>query len=245
MSTDWLEYFEGNRTGRMRIPWEMGVHVEPHLRKPLIKSLQRFQVGEQGEGVHLKRGAARTGDPRYAATIELFIKEEQEHSRLLANVLRGMGAPLIRWHWSDACFVLVRRMLGLKLELMVLLVAEMIAKRYYRMLRDGTQDPVVKAMCEQILHDEQGHVAFHCDYLRGALAHLPFLVRMVVHFAWRCFFYGVCLLVMYDHRQVMRATGVSPSEFWCDCDLIFSESAGSIFGSGRGTVEQVALLSVE
>jgi hypothetical protein len=242
---DWLEYFEGNRTRRMKIPWELGVHVEPRLRRPLIKSLQRFQVGEQGQGNHLKRGAAKTGDARYAATIDLFIKEEQEHSRLLARVLHGMVAPLLRWHWSDACFVLVRRLLGLRLELMVLLVAEMIAKRYYRMLRDGTNDPVVKAMCEQILHDEQAHVAFHCEYLHHALAHLPFLVRMFVHFAWRCFFYGVCLLVMYDHRQVMRATRVSPNEFWCDCDLIFSEDVGSIFGSKVVFGEQAAIPLIE
>jgi hypothetical protein len=242
---DWLEYFESNRTGRMTIPWELGVHVEPRLRRPLIKSLQRFQVGEQGQGTHLKRGSAKTGDARYAATIDLFIKEEQEHSRLLARVLHGMGAPLLRWHWSDACFVLVRRLLGLRLELMVLLVAEMIAKRYYRMLRDGTGDPVVKAMCEQILRDEQAHVAFHCEYLHNALAYLPFLVRVFVHFGWRCFFYGVCLLVMYDHRQVMRATGLSPNEFWCDCDLIFSEAAGSIFGSKVVFGEQAALPSVK
>src|SRR5207253_3603965 len=117
---------------RMSIPWEHSVVIEQHLRGPLVRSLQRFQVGEQGDGIHLKRNATATGDPAYAETISLFIDEEQEHARLLAQLLRGMGAPLLGWHWSDACFVCVRRLSGLRLELMVLLAAELISKRYYR-----------------------------------------------------------------------------------------------------------------
>ena len=65
---DWLAYFERNRASRMEIPWERGIAVEPDLRVPLIHSLRRFQVGEQGDGNHLKRGAAAKGGARGPTT---------------------------------------------------------------------------------------------------------------------------------------------------------------------------------
>jgi hypothetical protein len=230
---DWLMYFERNRVNRLReaIPWELGFNVEPHLRVPLIQSLQRFQVGEQGNGLHLKRGAAATGDAAYAATINLFVAEEQEHARLLARVVRGLDGELLKGHWSDACFILLRHLSGLHLELMVLLVAEMIAKRYYRALSEGTNDPVLKTVFDQILRDEFGHVAFHSDFLRSAFAPLPHPVHCLISLLWTMLFRIVCLVVMYDHRAVLRATGVSPHAFWHDCGLIFNEVASSIFNS--------------
>lgn len=226
---DWITYFERNRAHRMSIPWEEGITVEGPLREPLIRSLQRFQVGEQGDGTHLKRGAEATGDPTYARAIELFIEEEQEHSRLLARLLGLMDAPLVRGHWSDACFRLVRHVAGLRLELLVLLTAELIAKRYYHALHKGTQDPVLQNAFAQILHDEIGHVAFHCDYLQRAFAPTPILARLLVAGAWQLFFRVVCLVVMFDHRHVLRAVGVSPSSFRQGAALIFEDAAARIF----------------
>src|SRR5262249_52419677 len=106
----WLQYFEYNRDRRMEIPWERGLEVEAELRGPLIRSLQRFQVGESGEGRHLRSKAATTGDPIYQAAIELFIQEEQEHARLMAGILGRLQAPLLKGHWSDGCFILLRRL---------------------------------------------------------------------------------------------------------------------------------------
>jgi hypothetical protein len=226
---DWFAYFERNRASRMEIPWERGIAVEPHLRMPLIHSLQRFQVGEQGDGVYLKAGAAATGDLAYARTIVLFIEEEQEHARLLARLLHGMGAQLLPKHWSDTCFIFLRRLTHLHLELLVLLVAELIARRYYRALYEGTNDAVLRAVFAQILRDEDGHVAFHCDYLRRAFARLSAPVRLLIRISWRFLFRGVCAIVMLDHRAVLRATHVSFGAFWRDCGLIFDEAAARIF----------------
>jgi hypothetical protein len=114
---------------------------------------------------------------------------------------------------------------------MVLLVAEMIAKRYYRALSEGTNDPVLKTVFDQILRDEFGHVAFHSDFLRSAFAPLPLPIRRLISLLWAMLFRSVCLVVMYDHRAVLRATGVSPRTFWRDCGLIFNEVASDIFDS--------------
>jgi hypothetical protein len=225
----WLDYFQYNRDHRFDIPWERAVHPDPCLRGPLIASLQRFQVGESGTGSHLRVKAVATNDPDYQAALELFIKEEQEHARLMAEVLQRLGAPLLGDHWSDRIFVLLRRLFGLNLELLVLLLPEMIAKRFFRALHDGTSDPVLCAVFAQIGHDEEGHLGFHTDYLQHAFAALPLWKRGVLRALWRVAFRVACLVVMFDHRKVLRAAGVSWAKFWWDCGLIFDEVAAGIF----------------
>jgi len=199
------------------------------LRQPLIRSLQKFQVGESGEGTHLRKQAATTGDPTYQAAIDLFIKEEQEHARLMACVLRKLEAPLLQRHWSDGCFILLRRLFGLNHELLVLLMPEIIAKRYFRALRDGSRDPALRAVFAQILHDEEGHLAFHEDFLQRAFVTLSLPGRLMLRVLWRLLFRLACLVVILDHRSVLRSVGVSSAAFWWDCGLIFDEVAAAIF----------------
>lgn len=237
---DWVTYFERNRARRMDIPWERGIDVDARLREPLIRSLQRYQVGEQGDGAHLKASSAAEGDPSYAAAIDLFVQEEQAHARLLAELLRGMGAPLLRRHWSDVCFTLLRRAAGLRVELLTLLVAELIAKRYYRALHDGVSAPALKTAFAQILRDELGHVAFHCDYLQRRFAGLPDPARRAIRLIWRMVFRAACLVVMFDHRAALREVGVAPGDFWRDCGEIFDEAAARIFGAAPAIEEPIA-----
>jgi hypothetical protein len=225
----WLNYFEWNRANRPPVPWENGVHVEPHLRAPLIRSLQKFQLGESGEGRKLKSNAQKTGDATYAAAIDLFIKEEQEHSQLMGKILHELHAPLIKSDWTDGCFVFMRQLFGLHQELMVLLLPEMIAKRYFRALHDGTNDPVLRAVFAQIAQDEDGHLAFHIEYLRRAFEKMSFTKRIFALVVWRIIFRATCVVVMLDHRKVLRAAGMKPGRFWNDCGQIFDEVAAGIF----------------
>jgi hypothetical protein len=163
------------------------------------------------------------------AVIDLFIKEEQEHARLMACVLDKLEAPLLRRHWSDGCFILLRRMFGLKHELLVLLMPEIIAKRYFRALRDGSRDEILRTVFGQILHDEEGHLAFHVDFLQRAFARLSVPGRLVLRVLWRLVFRLACLVVILDHRAILRGVGVSSAAFWWDCGLIFDEVAAGIF----------------
>jgi hypothetical protein len=225
----WLDYFEHNRVNRLPVPWERGIEIEPHLRAPLIRSLQKFQLGESGEGRKLKSYARKTGDAAYAAAIDLFIKEEQEHARLMGKILHELNAPLIHKHWSDNCFVFMRQLFGLHQELMVLLLPEMIAKRYFRTLHDGTRDVVLGAVFAQIARDEEGHLAFHIEYLRRAFEKMSFTKKIFALVIWRIAFRATCLVVMLDHRAVLRAVGMNPRQFWQDCGQIFDEVAAGIF----------------
>jgi len=228
---NWHTYFEQNRRQRREVPWALGITVEPHLRTPLIRSLQRFQVGETGEGRHLKAGAAATGDSEYAATIDLFIAEEHEHARLLAQILDALAAPCLTNHWSDALFVAVRHLMGLKLELIVLLSAELIAKRYYHALYEGTDDPVLRAIFAQICADEEGHIGFHSDFLHTAWAAQPSANQWVIRTGWQLFFWLVALVVTWDHRSVLYAVQVTPVRFFQDCQQIFKQTMLRIFAT--------------
>lgn len=226
---NWLRYFEHNRDHRLPVPWETSIAVSPSIQPLLVRSLQRFQLGESGEGRHLRRQAAATGDADYQASIDLFIKEEQEHARLMAGVLRGMGAPLLSFHWSDACFIALRRLFDLRTELLVLLVPEMIARHYFGALRDGFSHPVLWTVFSQILNDEEGHLAFHADYLNRAAGRWSFLRRVLMQLLWRLVFRAACLVVWLDHGDLLRAVGVSAQEFWRDSGAIFDEVAAKIF----------------
>ncbi len=241
----WLNYFKQNRVDRRAVPWRRKLKVEARLEMPLIRSLKRFQVGESGDGRHLKASARLSGDKEYIEAIDLFIAEEQEHARLMARLLKRMGATLLESHWSDRVFISLRRALGLRTELMVLLVPEMIAKRYFRALHDGTKDPILRAVFDQICRDEDGHVAFHVDTLHRMLASQSIPLRMLTRLAWRCVFRAACLVVMLDHFSVLRACGVSPLTFWWDCGLIFDETSAGIFRRAPEAPVLGARLSVE
>ena len=240
----WLQYFEHNRDHRRMIPWRDKLNVAPSVMPPFIRSLQRFQIGESGEGRHLRATANTTGDRDYIKAIDLFIKEEQEHARLMAEILQRLDAPLLTSHWSDGCFILLRRLFRLNEELMVLLTPEIIAKRYFRVAHDAIDDASVKAVCAQILHDEEGHVAFHIDHLRRAFVSHSLTRRALLRGAWRVLFRLSALVVILDHRSFLNACGVSTAQFWWDCELMFDDVAAQIFAFAPSGVPEPATISV-
>jgi len=181
------------------------------------------------------------GEAAYETAIDLFIKEENEHARLMALILQKLEAPLLRHHWSDGCFVFLRRLFGLNSEILVLLMPEMIAKRYFRALHDGFSDPTLRAVCSQILHDEQGHVAFHTHFLHEAFRSMPVLLRAALRTLWRLVYRMACLVVLVDHRAILRGAGLSLTAFWWDCGLIFDEVAAGIFSLAPAPTFQVTL----
>ncbi|WP_051178350.1 ferritin-like domain-containing protein [Nocardia concava] len=208
----WTAEFEAKAAARTRTgdpDWSLGATLSPAL----VRSIQRFQVGESGDGANLRTKAAHAGDPVYAAAVDLFIAEEQNHARLLRHLLRSAGHETISAHWTDTAFVHLRRALGLRLELMVLSVAEVIAVPYYRALRDGTPDELTTRTAALIVADEQRHIPFHTQRLQGAFARTPRLLRPLIRAAWRGILYGAITVVVFDHGPALRQLGVTRSEF--------------------------------
>ena len=228
-SLKWRRYFERNAAQRKAVPWHSGVQVEAHWREPLIHTLQRFQLGESGEGNFLKQWAMQAHDDDFMAAIDLFVKEEQNHSHMMACLLRALEAPLLEGHWSDNLFVFARRLGGLKFEIMMFLVAEIIAKRFFRALYDGSTDPVVRAVFRQIVREERAHVAFNCEALKRFCEPLSELEKWAMRGLWRVLFRLTCLLVMFDHRGALHAAGVSGVQFWNETGAIFNRDIAKVF----------------
>ena len=170
----WVEHFEQNEHVHAKtdaaIAFDGGCEIPDPVRRPLVESIRRFQLGESGDGEQLLRKAARAGDPEYLRAAEIFVAEEQQHAALLLRLLGYLGGQPMRKHWSDAVFVRLRRLMGLRTELMVLTVAEVVALSYYGGLADAGPDAVVRAVAARIVADEHPHVRFQQDRLRAGFA---------------------------------------------------------------------------
>ena len=209
---EWVACFE--RAAARRVAdgdpdWDSGADLDGAV----VRSGQRFQLGESGDGANLASKAGRDRDGSYCAAVRLFIADEQDHARLLAALLAAAGAPVISRHWSDAVFVRLRRALGLRLELMVLFVAEFIALTYYRAFRDGAEAPLAVQVAARILADEERHVRFHSQRLRAALAEFAPLTRLAVCWAWQLLMVGTACVVVIDHGAALRRFGVPRRRF--------------------------------
>ncbi|MCY0950187.1 ferritin-like domain-containing protein [Streptomyces sp. H27-S2] len=212
---DWIADFGAERERRAALgdpDWTRGARLAPAV----VRSVQKFQVGEDGDGSALIGKAERAGDAGYTEAVRLFVAEEQNHARMLALLLAAGEARTLEGHWSDAAFVRLRRLMGLKQELLVLMIAEVVALRYYRALRDGTSDPLTTETAARILADEERHVPFHCRRLREGLAGLPRPVRRAVTSGWRVLLGGTAVLVSVDHGPALRALGVRRRAFVAD-----------------------------
>jgi hypothetical protein len=207
--------FEEERDGRRAHgdpDWGRGAVLHPAV----WAGIQRFQVGEDGDGAALVSKADAAGDPEYARAVRLFVAEEQNHARLLARLLAAGGMPALTGHWSDTVFVRLRRLLGLRTELLVLMIAEVVALRYYRALRDGTDDPLTTDVAGRILADEERHVPFHCQRLHASFARSPRPLRRPVLTLWRLLLLAVALVVAVDHGRALRRLGVGRGRFVAD-----------------------------
>ncbi|NEA61509.1 ferritin-like domain-containing protein [Streptomyces sp. SID12488] len=211
----WTQRFEGERERRLAQgdpDWGQGATLHPAV----WASIQRFQIGEDGDGANLVGKADQAGDADYAQAVRLFVAEEQNHARLLARLLAAGGVPTLTGHWSDTVFVRLRRLMGLRLELLVLMIAEVVALRYYRVVRDGAPDALTSDVAGRILSDEQRHVPFHCERLHASLAELPRPVRRPVMVLWRMLLLAVSFVVAADHGSALRRLGIGRFRFIAD-----------------------------
>ena len=222
----WLLYFEKNRMLRSKFIWPATLNVVPSLRLPLIAALQRFQVGETGEGRHLRRYAASTGDRVFEVCVDMFIKEEQEHAWLLASAIKGMGGELLSSHWTDSVFIVLRQSVGLKTAILILFLAEVIGKCFYELVHQNMTDSFLEAVFEQIIHDEEGHIHFHTHCLRRAFESYSPSQKCAIHAFWTSAFWCTCAVFVADNYAALKHMGISPIDFTKKCWRVFGPAAG-------------------
>src|SRR5437763_14423701 len=211
-SGQWCYYYHRNAERLLPLPWRRGAELTDAEREAVAASIQDFQLGESSEGHNLLRRAAqhaeRADDPDYVEAMQLFVREEQRHARMLGRFLHLAGIEPLKRSRLDTAFRLLRRLAGLVLSITVLLTAETIGKVYYRALRRATGSTLLRRLCEQLLRDEVRHMRFHAERLalvrRGRARW-----RVGLAHAWhRLLFGATCLLVWGKHRRALRAGGL-------------------------------------
>jgi hypothetical protein len=233
----WVDHFEQNDAVHAvtdsAIDFDGHCEVPEAVRRPLIASLRRFQLGESGDGAQLLGKAQRAGDPEYLRAAELFVAEEQQHAALLLRLLGYLGGKPMHRHWSDAVFVRLRRLMGLRTELMVLTVAEVVALSYYGGLAADGPDPVVRAVAARIVADEHAHVRFQEQRLRVGFADASVALRLLAFALWWLTAVGATAVVAIDHGRLLRAIGYGRARFVRDVLADFATMAAEVLHRRR------------
>jgi hypothetical protein len=232
-SRKWVEYFDQNKLNRPVFDGTREIVLEESLRDPLIRSLQRFQIGEIGDGEHLKTYARQLQDPAYLHCVDLFVREEQIHGQVIGEVILALDGSLLTWHWTQIAFFVLRRMLGLKTEVLVLLIAEVIGKCFYKCVSETVPNTQIRELFAVIVIEEVAHLHFHSEFLSYQLRTRSRLTQAVVQYVWFAVFYVACIVFVLDHRSALRSMNIAQREFIAKCAKEFWRSAEIVFGQRR------------
>ena len=228
----WVRHFLANRRNRPEPEWDLPIRLKPEVVKKLLPSIVQFQLGDGGGPASLiARDAARYRNSSEATRmlVDLWFEEEKEHSRLLGQAVRRLGGKQIQSHWSFSAFCACRRIIGVRAELQILLLTELVSTAYYRVLRRHVDDAPLKAMCSLILRDEAGHVAFHRDRLasdgrkRGIFWMLQFWL----------FGYAAASMLWVNHGPCLYPLGARNAEFYQEVQLQISRFVRRLLGMQR------------
>lgn len=216
-SARWIQRFVRNRENRIEPDWSAPITIPAATIPPLLQSLREFHLGDGGGDCRLIAHNAdrfRTAAEDMDRLVDLWFAEEAGHSQLLGKAVQRFGGTPLHSHWSHRIFCLCRRRLGVRFELLVLLLTEIVSTAYYRLLCRHVPDPVVRGVSRLILRDEAGHIAFHRDRiasahrLRGSWPRFPqFAVFYLLGLAA-----GTMLWI--NHRRCLTTFGATDFDFY-------------------------------
>lgn len=180
---DWPAYFSRNARRKLLVEFTAENYLTEQEKKLIFPSVRMFQAGEASDGKHLmktvERYVRKSGDESYLEAMRWFVAEENRHSCYLMKYMEYYGVEPGKKIWLDRWFRRLRRIGGLKGEVIVLVTAEMIALSYYRTLAECTDSHVLKRICRQMLHDELRHIVFQsCTLYRLKSSPLEELFRI-------------------------------------------------------------------
>lgn len=202
----WKSHFEKNVSHFDHINWkDDAFSTKDH--QLIGHSIALFQRGENSEGKNLMSFARKWGNESYCECIELFIREEQRHAKILGAFMEIHLIPRSKGNWVDQVFRKLRTWGNLEHSVYILMTAELIAAVYYRALRDASDSNVLKQICRQILIDEEHHLEFQSYTLSLFYSNRNSFSKIWISFHHWLLVQGTILVVWKDHRKVLRKGG--------------------------------------
>ena len=206
----WHAYFASRIHDLCSVSWNSEVKDTEFQQIAVARSLSHFQLGENGEGLHI-RGLAlayaqKRRVPEYALAVDFFVREENKHARLLAEAVAYLQGSLVQTHWTETVFILLRRSFTLALEVQILACAEIIGLIFYRFLKEKSKDSSIRAMCDIFLIEEREHLHFDADALSWMMHGSS---SWIFSFFARFLFTGALVAAWIDHGSCLRSFGVS------------------------------------
>jgi hypothetical protein len=214
---DWVAYFEQNQHDRRGIAWHEPVDVPATVHEPLRLTLAWLRQVERRDAGRLRRW---TDGPAAA----LLAAEKEELARLLDRSLDRLGGA-VPPGWPGI------EVLTGPWSVVAVIVRDAVMLRLYGTLCAAVPDPVLRVVCDQILHDKKFHLRFLCA-LRGAVPR-----GVLTGLGW----WAVASAVR-RHQTVLRAVDVPVRDFIRGCreNLLAVEAA--LFAGGtfaRGAADQM------
>ena len=195
----WKKSFEV--AAQRAVPSIVAPAVSEPVRLGVLESLQKFQIGESGEGraAHEIDSAMLPGiDDEFRQSLKMLVREEGRHSRILALMVHALGGKTLSRNWSERVFVHVRRAFGLRFKMLVLLSVEVIGIAWYGLLAQQLPPGAFADALRQMCGDEERHLAFFSRFFAAQRAWwVPLL--------WWPLNLAAGVLVIIDHRSTLRS----------------------------------------
>lgn len=215
----WLIHFLQNRHERVRIAWPSDGELAAAVRQPVADWLAWMaQVNAASRQRLIEWARCRcASDPAYPQAIRLFVKEEQHHGDLVRRYLelRGLSAAPVGGLRAAARAVL--RPLGLRFELSVLLLSEILCLAMNRAIIERVSDPTLKDLLTQIIHDHECHLTFHRERLTTEFADFNFVRRNLRRWRLRGMFAAAVHGAAAYHRGLLAALEIPRRSFIASC----------------------------
>ncbi|MFI5154748.1 MAG: ferritin-like domain-containing protein, partial [Chitinophagales bacterium] len=217
-SQDWINHFQENAS-KKRIDFSIKPTISKDELKPILLSLQAWQLGETSDGFHLLKAAtlyaSKIGDPDYTEAVRLFIKEEQKHGNNLGFFLDAVGAQRIKYNWGDELFRRIRYFnTSMEIWTMAVITVESTAQIFYQAIKDASTCQLLRQICTDILVDEADHIRFQSERLAILFQAKGRLGQRIATKIYPIFFMMTAIVVWMAHKNAFRAGGLNISIYY-------------------------------
>jgi diacylglycerol kinase len=231
-SKDWLQYFSNNLQQK-RIDWSVQPSISNEALKPILKSLQAWQLGETSDGSNLINActhyAKKINDPYYIDAMRLFIKEEQKHGNNLGLYLDLIGKPRIKKNWGDSLFRKARHInTSMQWWTLAVITVESAAQIFYQCLKDATDCKLLQQICTDILIDEAPHIRFQRERFQAIYQQKSRINQLLSMQFYKLFFYCTSMVVWLAHKKLFMAGGVNFKKYNMKMNMKYTKTIGSL-----------------